>query len=172
MTTDDEMVRRSVSVGGLTPMQLLTELERNGVHLNETAMTFLNSPLFHCTEVRRALATVELSVRQLGLRDGGCWPELQDRAAAMGLCPPPAELAPHFRLQYLDQAEGHLGFPLTKNRAPPGSITVASLPLSNDWDFPRGLYLRRIEGHLWLRGYIASNDHFWEPCDRLVFCAT
>lgn len=97
-------------------------------------------------------------------------PELQDEAVATGLCLPPMELGPHLRLQYLDQPEGFRGQPTTQHRAPPGSITITSAPLSDDDEFPNGFYLRRIEDKLWLRGYQPGLDHIFDPDDRLVFC--
>jgi hypothetical protein len=84
------------------------------------------------------------------------------------LCP--LELGPHPRLQFLDQPEGHLGHPSSKHRAPHGSITVASRPLTEDYETPKGFYLRRIDGVLWLRGYCSAPDDIWNPEDRLVFC--
>ncbi len=86
----------------------------------------------------------------------------------LSLCP--MELGPHFRLQYLDQPEGSIGHPVTQHRAPPGSITIASEPLEADHSFPKGFYLRRIEGTLWLRGYCCDDENIWDPEDRLAFC--
>ncbi len=80
------------------------------------------------------------------------------------------ELAPHLRLQYLDQPEGYIGYPPSEHRAPPGSLTVASRELASDDEIPKGFYLRRIEGVLWLRGYCSGPDHVWSAADRFVFC--
>ena len=41
--------------------------------------------------------------------------------------------------------------------------------LSDDDEVPKGFYLRRIEGVLWLRGYRAGAEHVWSPDDRLLF---
>ena len=92
---------------------------------------------------------------------------LRDAGVGLGLCP--LELAPRLRLLLLDQAEGAAGQPLTRNCAPHGAITVASAPLDDDEDVPRGFYLRRIEGTLWLRGYRSWDGHLWSPGDILAF---
>lgn len=47
---------------------------------------------------------------------------------------------------YLDQPEGYSGHPIQQHRAPVGSITIASEILTEDEDFPKGFYLRRING--------------------------
>jgi len=167
-----ELTRRAVAVGGMTPPRLLEALARLGVRLNDAALTLLNSPHFRCSERRRELSTVELSVRELGFPDGAKIPDIYAKAAAAGLSLPPLELAPHLRLLHVDQPEGPLGFPATRHCAPPGAITVASAPLSEDEDFPKGFYLRKIEGVLWLRGYTSGPEHLWSPGDRLVFLET
>jgi len=52
------------------------------------------------------------------------------------------------------------------------AITIASEPLTQDDDFPKGFYVRRIKGALWLRGYRAGAAHIWEADDHLLFCQT
>jgi hypothetical protein len=47
---------------------------------------------------------------------------------------------------------------------------VISTELTEDHDVPKGFYLRRIEGALWLRGYRSGPEHVWSPEDRIVFC--
>lgn len=165
----DRGVRRIIGIGGMTPERLLEELVRRGVGLNDPARTLLASPYFVWSAERRDVHTVELAIRDLGLPDGAVFAEIHARAAAVGLFPPPIELAPHMRLGYTDQPEGARGFPVTAHRAPPGSITIASEPLAADDEFPKGFYLRRIDGVLWLRGYHSGPDHIWSPGDHLVF---
>ena len=58
---------------------------------------------------------------------------------------------------------------LSQNKAPTGSITVASPILSEEEEFPTGFYLRNIAGVLWLRGYSADNQHIWSPSDCFLF---
>jgi len=163
-------VTRVLYVGGLSKQQLLAHLAEAGVELNEAASILFSSDKFTTLKTRQPLLAVELAVRHLGFMQGATLLELCGKAVALGLCLPPIELGPHFRLQYLDQPEGYWGHPVTAHRAPPGSIMVASAPLSHDENFPKGFYLRRIQGKLWLRGYWASADNLWDPDDRLVFC--
>lgn len=166
---DASYVPRTVRIGGVSPEQILEELARRCVLLNEAARVLLASPCFVWSPDRRDVLTVELAVRDLGLPEGGVMGEILARAAEVGLHPCPMELAPHMRLQYMDQPEGSRGFPATAHQAPPGSITIVSDPLAADDAFPKGFYLRRIDGVLWLRGYAASKDHRWNAADRMVF---
>jgi hypothetical protein len=67
------------------------------------------------------------------------------------------------------EPDGADGKPLTHGRAPPGSITVASSPLDDSDETPKGFYLRRVDGVSWLRGYWSRPGHIWSPRDVLVF---
>lgn len=165
-----QFVQRVVSVGGQSKQQLLAQLAEIGVELNAAARTLFASDRFTTSNTRQTLITVELAVRELGFAQGATTLELHRQGVALGLRLPLIELGPHLRLQYLDQPEGYWGFPVTEHRAPPGSLTVASAPVSEDDEFPKGFYLRRIQGVLWLRGYWCSADNVWDADDRLVFC--
>ena len=78
------------------------------------------------------------------------------------------ELGPFLRLYDFGELES--GQSLNGlGRAPEGAITVVSEPLCGDHDFPKGFYLRRVDGVLWLRGYCSDNEHVWSPTDRLVW---
>jgi hypothetical protein len=150
--------------------QLFAQLKGAGILMNESALTLLSSEKFTTSAVSRLLVVIELSVRSLGYAQGAAMPDLQNKAVSLGFCLPPIAVGPYLRLQYLDQPEGCWGHPVTKHRAPPGSLTIASVPLSEDDEFPKGFYLRRIEGTLWLRGYRSGPEHVYDPDDRLVFC--
>lgn len=73
-------------------------------------------------------------------------------------------------MQYLDQPEICSTNISEGNKAPSGSITIASAALTEDNEFPKGFYLRRINDKLWLRGYLADDLHIWSPQDLFIFC--
>jgi hypothetical protein len=160
--------QRIVYIGGKTRLQLLEELKAAGVELNEAAGTLLSNNIFSTSEIRHPIVTIELLVRNLGYAQGATIAEIKDKTTSLGLILPPIELGPHFRLQYLDQPEGFWGQPITKHRAPPGSLTIALAQLLMREDLPKGFYLRRIKGTLWLRGYRSSPEHIWDPDDHFV----
>lgn len=166
---DAPAVVRSVQAGGLTKSELLAELRRNAVSLNESAERLFASEHFTVAASRYSVVAVELAVAALGFPQGAATAEIYARAEALGLGLCPLELGPHLRLQYLDQPEGYWGQPELQHQAPSGSITIASAPLADDDDFPKGFYLRRIKGALWLRGYRSGAEHIWSPGDRLLF---
>ena len=165
------VIPRAVQIGSQTKAELLERLARNGVEINDLGRLLFASDRFLTSDARTHLATVELSVRNLGLSEGATLPDIYASAASLRLRLCPIELAPRLRLQFLDQPEGFLGQPVWPHRAPPGSITIASEMLAGDEDFPKGFYLRRINGTPWLRGYRCGQEDVWEPEDRFVFAA-
>jgi len=162
-------VRRLIRIGGASKPELLSQLEQAGVRLNEAAQELFADDRFTTSAVASLIEIAELSVAGLGFSSGASSAQIVERAGAMGLSLCPLELGPHFRLQYTDQPEGFLGKPPSEHRAPPGSVTVATAPLGEDDDTPKGFYLRRIEGALWLRGYRSWAGHVWSPEDVFAF---
>jgi hypothetical protein len=90
---------------------------------------------------------------------------IDTKAAALGHCLCPLQLGPLFCLHYLDIG----GNPCANTKRP-----VARLPSLQrrypDDAFPKGFYVRRIQGELWLCGYRAGPDHAWAAADHLLFC--
>jgi hypothetical protein len=150
--------------------ELLAEFQKRGIELNESGQRLFADDNFKTSKNVSLFETVEISVDDLGFPQGAAMAEIHARAAELGLALCPLELGPHLRLQFLDQPEGCKGFPPSQHRAPPGSIIVASRQLSEDDDIPKGFYVRRINGVLWLRGYRSGPEHIYSPEDRLVFC--
>jgi len=169
---DCPTISRTVVAGGLTKSGLIQELQRNSILMNESGERLFASDHFTTSETRYSVTTVELTVRDLGFPRGATIAEIYVRAGALGLGLCPIELGPHLRLQYLDQPEGDWGKPFRRHQAPYGTITIASEKLSEDDDFPKGFYLRRIKGVLWLRGYRSGPEHVWEPDDHFIFSQT
>ncbi|MFO0962668.1 MAG: hypothetical protein U0625_07135 [Phycisphaerales bacterium] len=162
-------VWRTLRIGGIAKSELLQRLESQGVQLNDAARELFADDRFTVAGAPSVVSTVERSVADLGFPNGATMPQLCEAARGLGFHLCPLELAPHLRLQWLDQPEGQGGQPPTQHRAPPGSVTVVSAPISEDDRVPKGFYLRRIEGVLWLRGYRSDAAHVWSPEDRLLF---
>ncbi|MGG5791473.1 helicase [Bacillus cereus] len=166
---DCPIISRTVEVGGLTKSQLIQKLQQYSILMNEYGERLLADDKFTTSNTKYSLKTVELTVIDLGFPDGATTDQLFKRASELGLELCPLELGPQLRLEYLEQPEGYLGTASQQHQAPSGSITIASEILTKDDDFPKGFYLRRINGVLWLRGYIADHLHVWKPEDHFIF---
>lgn len=167
---DCPFITRTVEVGGLTKSQLIQKLQQNSILINEYGERLLADDKFTTSDTKYSLQTVELTVRDLGFPDGATLAQIFNRATELVLDLCPLELGPHLRLKYLDQPEAYSGDPLQRQQAPSGSITVASKIVTEDDEFPKGFYLRRMNGELWLRGYRCDQQHVWNPDDHFIFC--
>jgi len=167
---DCPTIVRTVEVGGHTKSQLLKKLQQNSILMNKFGEKLITDEKFNTTNKIYSVRTVELKVRNLGFPEGATIPQVYKKANQVGLKLCPLELGPYLRLKYLDQPEGYLGKPSWRHRSPYGAVKIASEILSEDVDFPKGFYLRRIEGVLWLRGYIADDLHVLDPDDHIIFC--
>ena len=165
----DPALPREVRCGAVSKRDLLGRLAAAGVELNDYARILFASDGFVTAGEAFTVAIVETSPASLGLTAGMTLPRVVEAASARGLRPCPLELGPHLRLQYLDQPELPAIDPQGRGRAPLGSLTVVSAPLVDDDEFPKGFYLRRINGTPWLRGYRCAMQFEWQPHDRLVF---
>ncbi|MGR6897532.1 helicase [Rummeliibacillus sp. BSL5] len=163
-------ISRMIKIGGFTKTQLLQKLQQHSILLNKYGEKLFDNDKFTVSEKAYKVKTVELKVRNLGFPEGATIPQLFNKAKKVGLDLCPVELGPYLRLAYLDQPEGNLGKSSLQHQAPYGSVTIASEILSEDINFPKGFYLRRIDGELWLRGYIADYLHVLDPDDHFVFC--
>jgi hypothetical protein len=162
----------NIRYGGMNSTQLLEVLKANHVQLNASAIALFEHPNFVTSTQQSQLWVVQVSVADLGFASGGTTQELyaQAKLHGFGLCP--IEFGAYYRLGYLEQPEGSIGFAKTQHCAPPGSVTIASEAISKDDTVPKGFYLRRIEGALWLRGYHSDAAHVWSPEDVFAFAVT
>jgi hypothetical protein len=159
----------SVSIGGMSKPALLARLREHSVQLNDAAEALFEDRRFTTVGRQRVVEIAVLSVAEFGFDEGATYGEIVAAALESGWIECPLELGPHLRMQFLDQPDGAEGTPFTGGRAPPGSIVVASSPLDDSDEVPKGFYLRCVDNVLWLRGYWSSPRHILSPGDVLVF---
>ncbi|MER2295758.1 MAG: hypothetical protein ABS913_10645 [Desemzia incerta] len=161
---------RTIEAGGLSKADLIDKLQEKNVFLNDLGKQLLLDERMSVSKEVYLLKTIELTVGDLGFIEGAVLPDIYARSIENGLSLCPVETGPYLRLAYLDQPEGYTGKPVYERQAPYGSITIASEKIDKEEDFPQGFYIRKIEGNLWLRGYVADDLHIWNPNDRFLFC--
>ena len=147
---------RKLQIGEVGKAELLASLRAAGVQFNAYAQVLFDDPGFITSEISRWVVATDVTVAELGFSAGSTSAEIFARARSTGLELCPLELAPHYRLQFLDQPEGPY-------------LTVASAKTKDDDAYPNGFYLRRFDGALWLRGYRATSDYVWDPVSRFLF---
>ena len=156
----------NLEYGGLSKNELLMKLNDSGVLLNEFATTILSSEFFKVSNQKQQITILVTSIKEIGFSEGATIPQIEKNLKNYGLSECPLEIAPYLRLYLKNQKEIKEE---TVNQAPSGSLTIFSKPLVEDEDFPKGFYLRNLDGKLWLRGYRCSFDYIWNPNDKLIF---
>ncbi|MDQ1097603.1 MULTISPECIES: hypothetical protein [Chryseobacterium] len=144
---------------------LFHALKSAGIPTNAYADLIFNHPAYNYTDAEKEISIAELTLHDLGLKDGGNFKQIEEAVQLSGYSYCPLEAAPYIRMHYRSQK---IAQPKTESGHPPDSILIFSKPMLHSDDFPKGFYLRNIEGILWLRAYIASDDYFWEPDTQLI----
>lgn len=150
--------------------QLLEALHREGVQLNASAQTLLEDAAFD-RPAPQSVTVVERSLSELGFEAGASLRRIFDGTQDRGLHLCPASMGPYLRLAWLSQPNAPDAI-MSTGRAPTGSLTVAAPLLRPDEEYPRGFYLRVIDGRPWLRGYHCDVTYAWNPDDRFVFAVS
>jgi hypothetical protein len=158
---------RIVRVGGRPRAEVLRSLRDAGIQLNTHAETLLAHPAFD-DPAGRTLRIVERTVEQLGLEKGAVQSRVFTAARSHGLELCPVVTGPYLRLALMDQANAPDSV-LSAGRGPAGALHIASEALSEDVEYPKGFYLRVVDGQSWLRGYRCDDEYVWTPGQRLAF---
>jgi hypothetical protein len=156
-----------VRVGGQSRAEVVQLLHSTDVLLNVHAETLLAHPAFDAPE-GQCLRIVERTVEELGFEHGAVQSRVFTAARNQGLELCPLVTGPYLRLAMMDQSNAPDSV-LSAGRTPIGAIHVASEPPSEDVDYPKGFYLRVVDGQVWLRGYRCDDTYVWAPDQRLAF---
>jgi hypothetical protein len=156
-----------VCVGGLSLSQLLNRLSSFGILVNSHAETLLKDVVVDGQAARPVVVT-ERTVAELGFDGGTTLAQIYEIAQQQGLLLCPADTGPYLRMALNEQVTSSDSV-MSSGRAPDGALTVASEALSKDDEYPKGFYLRVVDGQAWLRGYRCDDGHIWSPDDRFIF---
>ena len=160
------VVLKEINYGGITKEELFTRLINEKIYLNEYAKVLITSDIFVTSFQKRIANIVELSIHDLGFENGATFTEIIQKIQKYGFMLCPLEIGPYLRLSYMDQKEE---IESGKNKAPKGSITIFSkIEKEQEEEFPKGFYIRKMDGKLWLRGYVCPMDYLWEPQARIT----
>ncbi|MDO5743566.1 MAG: hypothetical protein Q4P23_03785 [Micrococcaceae bacterium] len=155
-----------VRVGGHSRVEIMQLLRRANILHNDHAETLLAHPAFDAPEAR-SLRIVERTVRELGFEHGAVQSRVFTTARNQGLELCPLVTGPYLRLAMTEQSNAPDSV-LSAGQAPTGAIHVASDPPSQDVEYPKGFYLRVVNGQRWLRGYRCDDIYEWAPGQRLA----
>lgn len=156
-----------VHVGGRSRTQLAGALHDAGVQLNAYAETLLAQSTFD-NPARQALRIVERTVKELGFEEGAVQSQVFAAARNQGLELCPLVAGPYLRLALAGQGNAPDSV-LSGGHAPAGAVHIASEPVNEDVEYPKGFYLRVVGRQAWLRGYCCDDTYVWTPEQRFAF---
>jgi hypothetical protein len=81
-------------------------LKAGGNNIGDWANNILGKPAFKVSETEQDVELVNVSVLELGFKQGACYADICKRALELGLDLCPAEVGPQLRLQWKDQPKG------------------------------------------------------------------
>ncbi len=142
----------------LTETQALETLKERGIQINHYAEQFISHPCFSARGPQE-MTTAIVSLQELGLNCGASIYELIHFIKETQYCPCPWDTGYFLRLAWTDQPQSRNSILTGTHSSPDQAVTVLSEPLERDDDFPKGLYLRNVDGDLWLRGYVCDASY-------------
>jgi hypothetical protein len=145
----------------------MSDLSSCGVLVNGHAETLLQDLVLD-DQASRSVVVTERTVAELGLPTGATLSQIFQAAQQQGLSLCPVDTGPYLRMALNEQVASRDSV-MSSGRAPDGGLTVAAEAASKDDEYPKGFYLRVVDGQSWLRGYRCDDKHTWSPDDRFIF---
>ncbi len=97
----------TVKLGTLKNVEEIRQALKAGENnIGDWANDILGKPAFTVSETEQDVELVNISVEELGFKQGACYADICKRASELGLDLCPAEVGPQLRLQYKDQPKG------------------------------------------------------------------
>ncbi len=149
------MLTFSLNRAPLPADQILHRLEEHGIQINHYAEQYISHPRFSAGQPGEMTAAVT-SLEELGLENGASLDELFRYIRKTPFSPCPPDTGFFLRLAWTDQPQSGNSILTGTHRSPDQAVTVLSEIIEQDDAFPKGLYLRKVDGNLWLRGYVCD----------------
>ena len=144
-------------------------LEENEIMVNEYCKTYIEHERFRFSDTVGTRKIIILTLEEMDFTEPACIPEIENKAKELDykLCEP--SMGVYLRLHYTHQMNSNNTILSGQQRSPNGAVQIASAPLESDYDFPRGLYIRKVDHKLWLRGFICDDEHLFTIENQFAF---
>ena len=159
------MLRISINRVPMTAEQSRHMLKEHGILTNRYAEKYISHPCFSDGGPGE-MAVAIISLAELGLERGASLDELFWYIKGTQFSPCPPDTGFFLRLAWTDQPQSQNSILTGTHSSPDQAVTVLSEKLERDDAFPKGLYLRHVDGNLWLRGYVCDSAYRF-PGDAL-----
>ena len=155
----------TIKAGCSSADQITKTLDEHSICINRYAEEYFSHPRFS-VECSGSMTVTIASLREIGFENGATLDDVFHRLPQVGLRPCSSGTGLHLRLAWSDQPQSRNTVLSGAHEAPDQAVTVLSEILEQNDDFPKGLYLRNVDGVLWLRGYICDSKYRF-PSDAM-----
>lgn len=131
-------------------------LKKNGFKIGDWANDILDKPAFTVAGAEEEIQLINISVADLGFKNGATYKDICAKAKELGLELCPNEVGPQLRLQYKDQPKGEY-------------LRIAMEPITDSDGILRIFRVVHGDDALWLDGGNGLSGRFWGAHDRFVF---
>ena len=149
--------------------QLPYILKKHSIFTNAYAEKLFAHPDFFTDSFPDELQVGIAPLYEIGFRHGATLREISEVLPDYGLKPCPASTGLFLRIAWKEQKQSSNSVLTGTHQAPDQAVTVFTRILDPDDAFPKGLYLRNVDGKLWLRGYVCDNEYRWSCDDLFAF---
>ena len=109
------------------------------------------------------------SLREIGLENGATLNEIFQQIEKLGFKPCPTNTGLFLRFSWKNQPQSQNSILSRTHSSPEQAVVVLSERIETDDAFPKGLYLRNVDGRLWLRGYVCDAAYRFSGDDLFAF---
>ena len=131
-------------------------LKKNGFKIGDWANDILSKPAFTVAGASEEIQLVNVSVADLGFKNGATYKDICTKAKELGLELCPNEVGPQLRLQYKDQPKGEW-------------LRIAMEPIIDSGGHLGIFNIVHYDGDLWLLGDYGDSVRFWNADYCFVF---
>jgi hypothetical protein len=131
-------------------------LKKDGFKIGDWANDILGKPAFTVAGAEEEIQLLNVSVADLGFKNGATYKDICAKAKELGLELCPNEVGPQLRLQYKDQPKGEY-------------LRIAMEPITDSGGDLNIFRVEHDDDDLWLNGSRGYSDDFWDAHNRFVF---
>ena len=131
-------------------------LKNGGFRIGDWGNNILGKPAFKVSPKETSIELVQVTVAELGFKDGATCKDIYERAIILGLELCPNEVGPQLRLQYKDQPKDEW-------------LRIAMEPIIDSGDDLGVFYVGHDVEGLWLYTFWFNSQNVWNPDNRWVF---
>ena len=163
------MRKLNINIFPIIKREIFKLLQDNDIYINDYCKKYIEHDKFNFSEIEEERKIIITTLEEMGFRESVTLPEIMGKAKELGykLCDPSAGV--YLRLAYKSQKNSNNSVLSGQHKSPDSAIQIVSEQLESDFEFPRGLYIRKVDNKLWLRGFVCDDEHKFSLDNEMAF---